>query len=81
MDAEKHKSTQTDEPAPPPGYLLEQTVADFLDKEIPTLRQWASRRKGPPRTNAGRRILYPEKKFFEWLEGRTVDYGDLRGAA
>ena len=58
----------------PEGYLTEQQVALLLDVKEQTLRTWAVRRKGPPRTVVGNRQLYRVKKFDQWLLSRETNF-------
>ncbi len=58
---------------PPNGYVLEDTAAEWLGVTVPTLRTWASRRRGPARTRVGKRILYRQNALADWLERQEVD--------
>ena len=58
---------------PPDGYVLEDTAAERLGVTVPTLRTWASRRRGPARTKVGRNILYRESSLVDWLQRQEVD--------
>ncbi len=63
------------------GYLDEQEVSSALGIAIPTLRSWASRRQGPPRTVVGRRPIYRQIALEAWLLARERDFDKLRGPA
>lgn len=43
------------------GYFTESETAKKLGTATQTLRVWACRRKGPPRTKVGRKIFYKEE--------------------
>ena len=58
----------------PPGYLTEQQTAARLAVKIQTLRVWASRRKGPPRTVIARRPLYRREALEAWVLAAERDF-------
>src|SRR3954452_18332822 len=60
-------------PLVPPGYLDEAAAAAQLDVKVQTLRKWAVQRKGPPRTKAGKRVLYREEALRAWLVAQETD--------
>ncbi len=59
-------------------YYTEKEVATFLNKTTLSLRCDASRRKGPPRTKIGRKILYKKSSFESWLLKKESDFDILR---
>ena len=65
----------------PPGFYTEEEVGNFLNKKVDTLRQDASRRKGPPRVRVGRRVFYRIDAFNNWLVNHEADFDTLRVAA
>ena len=62
----------------PPGYLTEQQTAARLAVKIQTLRVWASRQKGPPRTVVARRPLYRTEALEDWLRAAERNFEDER---
>ena len=61
----------------PEGYLNEEQTAARLAVKVQTLRVWASRRKGPPRTVIARRPIYRREALEAWLRSREQDF-DLK---
>jgi hypothetical protein len=49
------------------GYLPEPEAAEALDLSLPTLVEYRKKRKGPPFTIVGRKILYGVNGIAEWL--------------
>jgi hypothetical protein len=49
-------------------YLTEIQLAGLLKKDVRTLRRWDAERTGPPRTRAGKTILYRKSAVALWLE-------------
>jgi excisionase family DNA binding protein len=62
----------------PPGYLSEAEAARQLAVTVATLRTWASRRREPPRTKVGRRVLYRASALQEWLLAQERDVAAAR---
>ena len=62
----------------PDGYLNEDETAVRLAVKVQTLRVWASRRKGPPRTVVARRPLYRQEALEAWLRAAERDFDDER---
>jgi len=62
----------------PPGYLTERQTAARLAVKVQTLRVWASRGKGPPRTVVARRPLYRQEAFEAWLQATETDFEGKR---
>ena len=58
----------------PEGYLNEEQTAARLAVKVQTLRVWASRRKGPPRTVVARRPLYRREALDAWLRAAEHDF-------
>ncbi len=54
-------------------FLTEAETAALLGVEVVTLRSNASRRKGPPRTKCGNKILYRQAPLLAWLKSREID--------
>ena len=63
---------------PDEAYVSEADLSVALDKTIPTLRTWGSRRNGPPRTVAGRKVLYRVGGLRQWLRAREKDFDQAR---
>ena len=55
------------------GYLSEGETAARLGVTRSTLRTWAARRRGPPRTVVGRTIFFREEALKGWLLSRERD--------
>ena len=49
-------------------YLTKEQCARALGVPTRTLNRWHALRKGPPRTRAGRRVLYRMSGITQWLE-------------
>jgi hypothetical protein len=47
--------------------LLEEDVSTLTDTEVGTVRNWRSRRFGPPFVALGNVILYPRADFRDWI--------------
>ena len=62
----------------PDGYFNEEETAVRLAVKVQTLRVWASRRKGPPRTVIARRPLYRQEAFEAWLRAAERDFDNER---
>jgi len=62
----------------PEGYFNEEETAARLNVKAQTLRVWASRRKGPPRTVVARRPLYRQEALEAWLRAAERDFDDER---
>ena len=62
----------------PDGYLNEEETATRLAVKVQTLRAWASRRKGPPRTVVARRPLYRREALDAWLRAAEHDFAAER---
>ena len=62
----------------PEGYFNEEETAVRLAVKVQTLRVWASRRKGPPRTVVARRPLYRQEALGAWLQAAERDFDDER---
>lgn len=54
-------------------YLTRDELARELGRSSRTLDRWAVLRIGPPRTRAGRAVLYSRTKVREWLESQTEE--------
>lgn len=61
---------------------VNQPLSDYMDKfelaaalgrSTRTLDRWAALRVGPPRTRAGKRILYNRRRVADWLDSRTEE--------
>ena len=63
---------------PDEAYVSEAELSAALEKTIPTLRTWGSRRKGPPRTVVGRKVLYRVGALRQWLRSRELDFDEAR---
>ena len=62
----------------PDGYLNEEETAGLLAVKVQTLRAWASRRQGPPRTVVARRALYRREALDAWLRAAEQDFAAAR---
>ena len=56
-------------------YFSEEKVASDLRVNILTLRNWAVKRKGPPRVNIARKIYYPKDGMTHWLLSQEPNEG------
>ena len=54
-------------------YLTKDALACELGLSTRTLDRWSVLRIGPPRTRAGRAVLYSRTKVREWLESQTEE--------
>ena len=55
-------------------YLTQQQVSEILNVKISTLnhhRCTGNKNFDMPYVKVGRVILFPEEKFYEWLQGKT----------
>lgn len=55
-------------------YLTQQQVSEILNVKISTLNHHRCTRNknfDMPYVKVGRVILFPEEKFYEWLQGKT----------
>jgi len=59
------------------SYYTEEEISEFLNKTISSLRTDACRRRGPPRTKIGKRILYHRNSFSIWLDAHEINYDEL----
>jgi hypothetical protein len=59
---------------PPAGYLTIEQTAERLAVKVQTLRVWACREKGPPRTVIARRALYRREALEAWIRAREQDF-------
>lgn len=57
------------------GYFTESETAKKLGTATQTLRVWACRRKGPPRTKVGRKIFYKEESLAAWMRAQEQTFG------
>lgn len=55
-------------------YVSEVELSEALGRPIPTLRTWAARRRGPPRTAFGRAIFYRVGGLKRWLKDQERDF-------
>jgi len=60
--------------------ISESDVAHALDKTVGTLRAWASRRRGPPRTCIGRDVWYRAGSFRRWVRERERNFSTSTAA-
>jgi DNA-binding transcriptional MerR regulator len=51
-------------------YYTEREAAKELQIKVETLRHWASRRKGPPRTVVARKPVYKIDDFLHWMDSK-----------
>ncbi len=51
-------------------YFSEEKVASDLGVTINTLRNYAAKRQGPPRTKVARRVYYRKDAMQQWLLAR-----------
>ena len=56
----------------PEGYYSEEQVAALLGKAVSSLRGDQSKRKGPPKTKLGRKVIYSKESFEEWLKQKET---------
>jgi phage terminase Nu1 subunit (DNA packaging protein) len=54
-------------------YVTKDELAEALGRSTRTLDRWADLRIGPPRTRAGRRVLYNRVRVTEWLDSHTEE--------
>jgi hypothetical protein len=57
------------------SYLRESELAAELQVSIRTLRRWNVTRTGPPRTVAGKTVLYHRDSVLDWLKTREQTSG------
>jgi DNA-binding transcriptional MerR regulator len=62
------------------GYFTESETAEKLGVAVHTLRVWACRRKGPPRTKVGRSLFYRANSLHAWLAGHETSFETERAA-
>jgi predicted DNA-binding transcriptional regulator AlpA len=74
------------------NYSTASLLSDYLDKHSfcaelgiseRTADRWHVLRTGPPRTKAGKKVLYRKSAISEWLKGHEhgSERGDNHGAA
>jgi hypothetical protein len=51
-------------------YFQEKEFADFMRKNIRTVRLWEQLRIGPPRVKIGKTVLYRKSAVEAWLRSR-----------
>jgi predicted DNA-binding transcriptional regulator AlpA len=56
------------------GLLTEDQAAEALGVVKASLRNWASRRQGPPRIRIGRKIYYRLEAINAWIGSRERDF-------
>ena len=54
------------------GYLTEDDTALVLEVTKPTLRSWRARKRGPPWSHIGRKVVYSEDGLREFIAAQTV---------
>ena len=54
------------------GYLTEDQTALTLGVTKPTLRSWRARKRGPPWSHIGRKIVYGEEGLRQFIAAQTV---------
>ncbi len=54
------------------GYLTEDETALVLGVTKPTLRSWRARKRGPPWSRVGRKIVYGEDGLRQFIAAQTV---------
>ena len=55
------------------GYQSEEETADQIKVKPGTLRVWACRGRGPPRTVIGRNIFYRTEALLAWMRQQERD--------
>ena len=58
------------------GYLSAAEVAAQLGVSVRTLATWHARRRGPPRTTFGKKILYRSAAVEDWLRKNECSFED-----
>ncbi len=58
-----------------PRNFDEADAAEYMGVAPSTLRNWRSRRQGPPYLRVGRRRLYAVADLDRWLEAAREDFG------
>jgi hypothetical protein len=53
----------------------EQKIADYLDVTLACLRDWRSRKVGPPYLKLGRLVRYKRSDVLLWLEEQASQSG------
>jgi predicted DNA-binding transcriptional regulator AlpA len=53
----------------------EQEIAEYLDVTLACLRDWRSRKVGPPYIKLGRLVRYRRKDVLSWLESQASRSG------
>jgi predicted DNA-binding transcriptional regulator AlpA len=51
--------------------LTEKDVAVALRMSLSAIRNWRSKKIGPPTINLGKSVRYPEDAFEKWLEDKV----------
>ena len=59
------------------NFLTEAQAAEKCNVAEGTMRNWRTKRKGPPYTKVESAIRYPEDKLDQWLERRTIAHGEV----
>ena len=49
-------------------YLTKDELAESLGVSVRTLDRWHLLRAGPPRTRAGKKVLYQRAAIIDWLD-------------
>ena len=62
---------ETNTTSPLSEYLTRDELARELRRSTRTLDRWHTMRVGPPRTRAGKLILYRKSHVVRWLERQT----------
>lgn len=58
------------------GLLTEAQTAEALGVQAATLRNWGSRRQGPPRIRIGKKIFYRYDAINAWIQSRESNYAN-----
>jgi hypothetical protein len=66
MEAQQEDATSGGRPLLE-GWLSREQVAAELGISVDTLARWRTRRIGPPCVRLGRKILYRDQAFRDWL--------------
>ncbi len=54
------------------GYLTEDETALALGVTKATLRSWRARKRGPPWSRVGRKVVYSENRLCDFIAAQTV---------
>ena len=60
------------------GLLTEDETAEALGVVVATLRNWRSRREGPPSCKLGRATRYRHEALMAWIQSREQTYELIR---